>query len=114
MKTSVVSMKMRPSGFIYIGRAGKGNSGLFGNPVVIGQICKICSKVHASGSSTLACYKKYFLERLEKDFSFRQEVLALKGKRLACFCVSQEWKPGDHGPLVCHGQVMAEWIDSQR
>lgn len=51
----------------------------------------------------IAAYRTYFNMRIERDPPFRAAVLALRGKRLGCFC-----KPG-----VCHGDVIAEWVDAQ-
>lgn len=49
-------------------------------------------------------YRVYFLRRVESDPAFREAALALKGKRLGCFC-----KPDN----ACHGDVIKEWLDSQ-
>ncbi len=87
---------------VYIGRAGKGQDGYFGNPFVVGRVCSRCKKLHGNGDSTLACYKAYMLERIAKDEEFKQRLLALKGKALGCFCK----------PAGCHGDVIAEWVES--
>lgn len=41
---------------VYIGRAGKGNDGMFGNPVIKGQGCFMCGKTHVDGGSTFPSY----------------------------------------------------------
>ena len=86
---------------VYIGRAGKGQDGYFGNPVRIGATCTFCGKFHADGGSTLPCFTNYFLTRLEKDPEFKRRIVALKGKTLGCFCK----------PKPCHGDVIAAWVE---
>jgi hypothetical protein len=80
---------------IYIGRAGRGQDGYFGNPFRL-------APNEASGS-TLQRYKEYFLKRLDNDPEFKERVLSLKGKTLGCFCK----------PNPCHGDIIIEWLDSQ-
>jgi len=63
---------------VYIGRAGRGEDGYFGNPFRIGN--------GISREDAVQKFQKYFTERIEKDSEFRRRVLALKGKRLGCFC----------------------------
>ncbi len=89
-------------GVIYIGRAGRGQSGVFGNPVRVGQPCPVCRNVHPDGGSTLPCFRLYFRRRLASDPQFRRAVLGLAGQRL--------WCPGCRGRLLCHGQVMRTWF----
>ncbi|MGD9730244.1 MAG: DUF4326 domain-containing protein, partial [Nitrospiraceae bacterium] len=43
-----------------------------------------------------------FLKRVEEDQAFREQVTALKGKRLACFCR----RNSPH----CHGRVIVRWL----
>lgn len=83
---------------VYIGRAGKKQDGYFGNPF---RVNRSGDKAHLDG--VLQKYRDYFNERIAHDAEFRTRVLALRGKRLGCFC-----KPGP-----CHGDVIAEWVDSQ-
>lgn len=100
--TLVVNIRTDPFD-AYIGRAGKGMPGTFGNPYRPGE------------GGAVACLNRfadYFLKRVEADPEFRRQVLALRGKRLGCFCAP----PGGataRDPLVCHGQVIAAWLDSQ-
>jgi hypothetical protein len=89
-------------GVIYIGRAGRGQSGLFGNPVRIGRPCPVCSRVHPDAADTLPCFRVYFRRRIAADPQFRQAVLALAGRRL--------WCPGCRGHHLCHGQVIRTWF----
>jgi hypothetical protein len=88
---------------VYIGRAGRGLDGTFGNPVAIGRPCPECGATHTEGGSTLACYERYLVRRIASDPAFKNRVLMLRGKRLGCFCA----------PRPCHGQVLAAWVDAQ-
>jgi len=87
---------------IYIGRAGKGRDGYFGNPYRL--------IFEQNRGSTLTKYKEYFLKRIEEDSEFKQRVLNLKGLKLGCFCKPRN---GFEGQLLCHGQIIAQWVDSQ-
>jgi hypothetical protein len=80
---------------VYIGRAGHGHDGFFGNPFRLGE--------HEPRGATIQRYREWFLARIASDPEFRKRVLELKGKRLGCFCK----------PHACHGGVMAQWIDEQ-
>lgn len=70
------------------------NFGCFGNPYPV--------KIYGR-KKCIALYKVYFLKRVEEDLEFRKAVLALKGKKLGCFCAPDE----------CHGDVIKEWLDAQ-
>jgi hypothetical protein len=83
---------------IYIGRAGKGKSGYFGNPISKNKRCPICNILHVEKGSTLDCYKTYLDERISHDETFRIEVKQLRGKTLGCFCK----------PKPCHGDFLAK------
>lgn len=96
-RTKVVNLK-RESFDIYIGRAGKGRDGYFGNPIRIERYGDPDHLVEV-----LARFRTYFMERVENDPDFRERVLALRGKRLGCFCA----------PKQCHGDVIVEWIESR-
>lgn len=93
MSTTVVNI-YKEKYDVYIGRAGKGNDGYFGNPFPLlpGQ----------SRGSTIEQYKTYFYKRLEDDAEFKRRVLELKGKKLGCFCK----------PAGCHGDVIAQYLNS--
>lgn len=99
--TTVVNIRRDPYD-VYIGRAGKGQDGYFGNPIARGERCCICGCAHEKPTETLPCYRIYFGRRIADDGVFRQRVLALKGLRLGCFCK----------PAACHGDVIAEYIAS--
>lgn len=79
---------------VYIGRAGHGQSGYFGNNVHFGPRVVKSAKIHA--------FKHHFEHRIEHDVEFRYNVLLLKGKVLGCFCK----------PDKCHGDVYAEYLNN--
>lgn len=83
---------------VYIGRAGRGYDGYFGNPVSYALPCPMCQQVHDTRASTLPCFRVYAEQRLLADPEYRQRVRDLHGKILVCFC----------SPLPCHGEVLAE------
>jgi hypothetical protein len=84
------AVNMRDEAYdVYIGRPREGLEGPFGNPFRAGPALKR--------------FREYFLDRVERDTDFRTQVLALRGKRLGCYCK----------PKPCHGDIIAEWIDSQ-
>ena len=78
----------------YIGRAGFGEEGDFGNPFVIGK--------DGDRDTVIEKFKFYFYERIKRDPVFKADVKKLKGKVLGCFCK----------PKRCHGDVIAEYLDS--
>jgi Domain of unknown function (DUF4326) len=90
-KTQVVNIR-REAFDVYIGRRGHGHDGYFGNPFRTPPLAR---------EEALARYRASFHERLKNDPQFRRRVLALKGKRLGCFCA----------PLACHGDVIAQWLE---
>ncbi len=82
---------------IYIGRAGHGLDGVFGNPVKLNVECIICSLVHETRSSTLDCYEVYLRNKLKASSAFKERFLSLYiDDVLGCFCK----------PDACHGDVM--------
>lgn len=95
MATRVVNIKSNLPYDTYIGRAGRGLSGYFGNPFRL--------EPRQLRGATLAQYESYFLHRVNNDLTFRNEVLKLKDKTLACFCK----------PHPCHGDIIAKWLDNQ-
>lgn len=83
---------------VYIGRAGKGQDGYFGNPFPI-------RKDLSTDEARKLCidqYRVYFFEKIRTDQIFRDRIKSLKGKRLVCFCK----------PKACHGDVIKEYLDS--
>jgi len=95
--TRAVNLRKEPYD-VYIGRAGKGKDGYFGNPIKRGEKCSRCKKVHRGAGSTLGCYERYLDARIEKDTEFAERVRGLYGKRLGCFC----------HPKPCHGDILAK------
>lgn len=93
-KTRVVNIKTNQHFDVYIGRAGQGHDGYFGNP--FGR------DLTASRDIILELYRTYFYERLKTDNVFAGRVEALRGKVLGCFCK----------PLPCHGDIIAEYVNS--
>jgi hypothetical protein len=93
MTCRVVNLLRNPDYDVYIGRAGRGTDGYFGNPFTVAEYGHgVC----------IDKFREYFYERLEKDAEFKQRVLALADKTIACFCV----------PRRCHGDVIAEYVNS--
>jgi hypothetical protein len=82
---------------VYVGRAGKGQTGYFGNPYRVGDFCLRCGDRHMHNASALPCFEAYMRERLAKDRQYREAVRGLRGKRLGCFCK----------PAPCHADVLA-------
>lgn len=99
-RTRVVNIR-REACDVYIGRAGHGLEGYFGNPIRRGMTCIECGRKHVDNASTIRCYATYFARRIQDDAEFRRRVLALRGLRLGCFCI----------PVPCHGQVIARWLN---
>lgn len=96
--TRVVNIKhnsVKPGTYVYVGRAGKGEVGTFGNPFP------------RSAPNCLGKFRGYFLDRVTNDPKFRAEVLALRGKVLGCFCV----RPNGSGD--CHAKIIAAWLDEE-
>lgn len=65
----------------------------FANPYKIG--------VDGSRETVLRLYRAHLRAMLERDPQARQELEALRGKRLGCFC-----KPKD-----CHGDILVEALE---
>lgn len=80
--------------FVYIGRAGHGLSGLFGNPIEL--------KPGMERGSTIERFAEYFHSRLEEDEAFRSAVESIPSTAsLVCFCK----------PQACHGDVIADYLN---
>lgn len=91
MATLVVNIRKGTRCDVYIGRPGH-----FGNPYVIGQ--------DGDRDEVIRKFKDYFHGRMRIEPDFRKKVEALRGKILGCYCV----------PELCHGNVIAEYIDTPR
>lgn len=81
----VVNIKNGDSYEIYIGRAGNGHDGYFGNPFNTG-----------TRKEKLEKFEEYLIQRTENDKKFREKVKQLDGKILGCFCK----------PKPCHGDIL--------
>lgn len=83
---------------VYIGRAGKGMDGYFGNPFILLR--------GEERGSTLDKFEEYARDRIANDPEYKERVKGLYGKRLFCFCK----------PNSCHGDVLerlaAEMVDN--
>ena len=93
--TTVVNIKRREPFDVYIGRAGRGYDGYYGNPIRLDDC--------ADRQECIDRYQAYFYERIRTDAEFKHRVLALRGKRLGCWC----------HPAKCHGHVIAEYVDAE-
>lgn len=87
LNETVVVNKKFESYDVYIGRGS-----LFGNPFQIGR----------DGDRALVVrkYRSWFIKKLENP-KFKEAVLALRGKRLGCFCA----------PLPCHGDIIRDYLE---
>ncbi len=90
MKTVVVNL-YKDHHDVYVGRAGKGQDGYFGNPFN-----------NADRNKSIKLFKKYFYEKIHSDPEFHRRVLALKGKVLGCFCK----------PKKCHADVITDYLNN--
>ena len=82
-----------PAGAIYIGRGSK-----WGNPFVMGP--------KQSRDSVCDQHKQYLWQQVQTGEISLEELAALKGKDLVCFCA----------PLRCHGHTLeqaADWAIKQ-
>ena len=70
-------------------------NGYFGNPFHIGR--------DGTREQVIEKFRTWFDNRIVADPAYRRRVLALRGKRLGCFCK----------PLDCHGDIIAEWVNAQ-
>lgn len=93
MKASKVVNLFKESYDVYIGRAGKGQDGYFGNPIKL-------EKGEERGS-TIEKFRIYFENRIKIDLEFKKRVGELKGKTLGCFCK----------PKACHGDIYVEYLN---
>lgn len=89
-----------PDGYVYIGRAGKGLPGHWGNPIEIGKPCPECGIAH-DRNATLQCYEHWMRRRILSEQDLREKLLALDGMTLVCFC----------SPKPCHGHVLSRLVE---
>lgn len=93
-KTVVVNL-YKAAYDVYMGRAGKGKDGYFGNPFRLDDESKRLD--------VLLQYERWFYDRLERDEEFKRRVHALKGKTLGCFCK----------PKSCHVDIIADYLNHE-
>lgn len=92
-KATVASLRYGEHYDVYVGRAGQGLEGPFGNPfraVLIGRM------------EAVRQHGEWLRKRCAMDLDFLGKVLALRGKRLGCFC-----GPGQ----ACHGKNLADFVN---
>jgi len=92
-RTTVVNIRHAKCD-VYIGRPRPGQDGYFGN------------KYHVEPHGrevAISMFRSLFARRLKTDHEYRLRVLGLRGKILGCYCK----------PLSCHGDVIADWVNSQ-
>ena len=90
--TRVVNLRKEPYD-VYIGRAGHGKSGYFGNPWTVKD----------EGAKALVLYRDYFNRGIKTDPEFKAAIEGLRGKTLGCFCK----------PAPCHGDVIVEYLEGK-
>jgi hypothetical protein len=92
--TPTINIKDAPKGwmydpnYVYIGRAGKGHDGYYGNPFAL--------KKGEPRGSTIERFREYAIERVRTDWQYASAIKDLRGKTLVCFCK----------PNACHGDVL--------
>lgn len=74
LKTTLVNIRTGAKFDIYIGRAGNGFGGTFGNPYVVGP--------DGDREEVIRKFRIYFHDRLKRDPSFGPAVESLRGKVL--------------------------------
>lgn len=84
---------------VYIGR---GKNGIIPDPPTYGFLGNPYKVEDHGLDEALRLFREYFLKRVENP-KFCEAVLAVRGKRLGCFCK----------PKACHGDIIAEWVDAQ-
>lgn len=73
---------------VYIGRPS-----IFGNPFGM--------KKESDRTEVIEQFRNYLIAKCAVNQPFREAVLDLRGKTLACWCA----------PKPCHGDVIIEWLD---
>jgi hypothetical protein len=97
--TSIVNLRHRNADI----NCGRGS--IFGNPFIVGK----------DGTRDDVCdkYIPYFYQRLTNQ-SFRGRVLALKGKKLGCWC---QCNPPCNNPkcesLRCHVETIVNYLENE-
>tara|TARA_R100000306_G_C4311718_1_gene110547 strand:+ start:111 stop:383 length:273 start_codon:yes stop_codon:yes gene_type:complete len=84
----IINIKLKEPYDIYIGRAGKGQNGKWGNPFSKG-----------SREENIAKFEEYLL----KSPWLMQDLPELLNKKLGCFCK----------PKACHGDILKKYAEEQ-
>lgn len=97
--TQVINIREAPKGwrtdpqYVYIGRAGKGLTGEWGNPIRLTE---------DTFDSRVRVIREYLRWVMAQPSGFRLKIKReLRGKTLVCFCA----------PKWCHGEVLAFFAD---
>ena len=86
MRAKVVNINFGDEYDVYIGRAGKGHDGKWGNPFKKGTV-----------QENISNYYRYMQIQLMRGNITDEDLVELHGKRLGCFCA----------PDPCHGDALA-------
>lgn len=86
---------------VYMGRAGKGQDGYFGNDHYVGY-CRKCQKNHTQEEAVEA-FRADFRVRIAVDDAYRAKIWQCQGKALGCFCK----------PRACHVDVIVEYLEGK-
>lgn len=98
MSISIINIKSGKPFDVYCGRKNKTygvEESIFANPFVIGK--------HGDRAQVIKQYQTYFYDRIEKDMDFKNEVLKLKNKTLACWC--------NYPREDCHLRIIKEYLE---
>ena len=88
MRTEIVNLKYEPCD-IKIDRTSR-----WGNPYKISNTL--------SRAQAISLYKQYIIGEILEGNIARDDILAMRGKRLGCWCA----------PLPCHGDVLVQLLES--
>jgi hypothetical protein len=105
--TRVVHCRREPYD-VYIGR-GPGKCDMSNTPV--GKRGWLGNPYPKNDPHMIAHFEKDFSARLAADSEFREAVLELRGQRLGCWCAPKGGLTAADVPHICHGQVIAAWLD---
>lgn len=103
MKTTVVNFRagaLLDRDTVYVGRAGKGLDGYFGNRHRLGACA--CGEFHDTRDDVVNAFSAEFPGRIAADAEYRDRVHACRGKKLACFCT----------PRRCHADPIAAYLNT--
>lgn len=108
--TQVVNIRLDDTYDVYIGREGHGLSGIHGNPFRLND--------EETRGATLKRFKGYFYKRVDSEPEYKTLLIGLKkwklkrgSLKLGCFCADFGGLTCQDKPHICHGQIIAEYID---